>query len=99
MKGELQNNLQDKYRRVTLTKKEVATELGLSLRTIDSMIKDGSVLPKPLKIGNGKNAPVRFNIIDIANFISDVMDDNKKMKYIDDMEFLEYEGSDTEEQE
>ncbi len=98
MKGEILSNLQEKYMRVTLTKKEVAIELGLSLRTIDTMIKDGSVLPKPLKIGSAKNSPVRFNIFDIANFIADAMDDTEKMEYLDYMELLEYEGSAKEEQ-
>lgn len=58
-----------KYNKATLTKSEVAEELGLSLRTIDSMLKTEVVLPKPLKIGASKNAPVRFNIVDIAEFI------------------------------
>lgn len=61
--------LTKKYNKATLTKNEVAEELGLSLRTIDSMLKTELILPKPLKIGDSKNAPVRFNIVDIAEFI------------------------------
>ena len=75
--------LQEKYMRATLTKKEVATELGLSLKTIDNMIKDGSILPNPLKIGSSKNSPVRFRLIDIANFIIDAFEDNEKMEYLE----------------
>lgn len=84
-------NLQDKYRRATMTRQEVATELGLSLRTIDSMISKGDVLPKPIKIGKGKNAPIRFNLVDIADFIIDAFDNIEKTEHMRYMEFLEYE--------
>ncbi len=83
-------NLQDKYRRATMTRQEVATELSLSLRTIDNMILKGDVLPKPLKIGKGKNAPVRFNLIDISNFIIDAFDNTEKMEYMRHFEFMEH---------
>ena len=87
---EILNELQAKYRRATLTKKEVSTELGLSLRTIDNLIKEGNVLPKPLKIGNSKNSPVRFRLIDISNFIVDAFEDDKKMEYL---ELLTYKSN------
>ena len=92
MKGEILSNLQEKYMRATLTRKEVATELGLSLRTIDNMIKDGGVLPQPLRLGEGKKPTVRFRLIDIANFIADEFE---KMEYL---ESVAKEGNDKEEQ-
>ncbi|MCD6381806.1 MAG: hypothetical protein J7L43_02410, partial [Candidatus Aenigmarchaeota archaeon] len=61
-----------------------AEELGFSLRTIDNMMKDRVILPTPLKIGRAKNSPVRFNIIDIAEFIAGAIED------------MEDEGSDME---
>ena len=75
MRAEILEILLDKYGKVTLTKKEVADELGFSLRTIDSMMKDGVILPTPLKIGRAKNSPVRFNIIDISEFIAGAIED------------------------
>lgn len=73
MKGEILQFLTKKYNKATLTKKEVATELGLSLRTIDNLIKDGRNLPQPFKVGAGKKSSVRFNIIDIAEFIANAI--------------------------
>ena len=66
-----------KYNKATLTKNEVAQELGLSLRTIDNMIQKKMVLPKPLKIGDSKNAPVRFNIVEIAKYIADALESSQ----------------------
>ncbi len=74
MKGTILEILLEKYNKVTLTKQELADELGFSLRTIDNMMKDRVILPKPLKIGFAKNSPVRFNIIDIAEFIADAIE-------------------------
>ena len=74
MKEYILQILIEKYNKVTLTKSEVAEELGLSLRTIDNIIKDAIILPMPLKIGNSKNSPIRFNIADIAEFIAKTND-------------------------
>lgn len=73
MEGQVLEILMNKYDKATLTKKEVAEELGLSLRTIDSMIKDGCILPRPLKLGKSKKSAIRFNIIDIAEYITDAI--------------------------
>ena len=70
MQEDILQILIEKYNKVTLTKGEVAEELGVSLRTIDNIIKNETISPMPLKIGNAKNASVRFNIVDIADFIA-----------------------------
>lgn len=75
MKGQILEILMKKYNKTTLTKKEVAKELGLSLRTIDSMMKDGHILPSPLKLGSSKTSSVRFNIVDVAILLADTISD------------------------
>lgn len=65
--------LREKYNKITLTKQEVADELGLSLRTIDKLISEGNILPEPIKIGPKKNSSIRFNIADVANYIDTTM--------------------------
>ena len=62
--------LTQKYNRVTITRKEFADELGVSLSTIDKLISNGSILPKLIKLGDSTNATARFNIIEVAQFIS-----------------------------
>ena len=74
------NVLTEKYNKATLTKREVAQELGLSLRTIDNMMQNKVVLPKPLKLGDSKNAPVRFNIVDISDFIESIEASNTEVQ-------------------
>ena len=41
-----------------------------SLSTIDKLISSGSILPKLIKLGDSTNATARFNIIEVAQFIS-----------------------------
>jgi len=62
--------LTEKYNRVTITRKEFADELGVSLSTIDKLISNGSILPKLIKLGDSTNATARFNIIEVAQFIN-----------------------------
>jgi len=63
-------DLQTRYKKSTLSKKEMAIELGISYSTIDGYISKGYGIPNYKKLGTAKNAKVVFNIIDVADFLS-----------------------------
>ena len=53
-----------------VSKKDYAAIIGCSLSTVDNYIRDGYGCPNYKKLGTAKNAKVRFNLIDIANYLS-----------------------------
>ena len=57
------DNLQYRYKKSLLTKKETALEIGVSTTTIDRLRKSGDLKSK--KVGGG----VFFTLNEIANFI------------------------------
>ena len=63
-------DLKTRYKKATLSKKEMASELGVSLSTLDKYIKDGLGIPNYKKLGKAKNAKVIFNIVDVAVFLA-----------------------------
>ena len=63
-------DLQTRYKRATISKRELATELGISYSTIDGYISKGYGIPNYKKLGTAKNAKVVFNIIDVSEFLS-----------------------------
>jgi len=62
--------LQKKYKRAVLSKSEMADELGISNSTLDLYIAKGTGLPNYKKLGKAKNAKVVFNLLDVADFLS-----------------------------
>lgn len=62
--------LQKKYKRAVISKSEMADELGISSSTLDLYISKGTGLPNYKKLGKAKNAKVVFNLIDVAEFLS-----------------------------
>ena len=64
------NDLKTRYDKSTLSKREMATELGISYSTIDGYIAKGYGIPNYKKLGTAKNAKVVFNIIDVSEFLS-----------------------------
>ncbi len=56
-------NLQHRFKKSLLTKKETAKELNISQATLDRLRKSGEIKSK--KVGGG----VFFTIIEIANFL------------------------------
>ena len=66
-------DLKSRYKKSTLSKKEMANELGISYSTIDGYIAKGYGIPNYKKLGKAKNAKVVFNIIDVAKFLSDTI--------------------------
>ena len=67
------NDLQTRYKKSTLSKREMANELGISYSTIDGYLSKGYGIPNYKKLGTAKNAKVVFNIIDVAEFLSDTI--------------------------
>jgi len=66
----LYNYLIKKYKRAVISKTEMADELGVSNSTIDLYLSKGQGLPNYKKLGKAKNAKVVFNLIDVADFLT-----------------------------
>lgn len=58
--------LYNKYKKISLTKKEVADELGVSTRTIDRMIKSNDLPIASIKPNGGK---IVFPIKSFAKYV------------------------------
>jgi len=71
---QIYNDLKERYRRATLSKREMAIELGISYSTIDGYIAKGYGIPNYKKLGTAKNAKVVFSIIDVAEFLSQTIE-------------------------
>ena len=63
-------DLQTRYKRATISKREMAHELNISYSTIDGYIARGFGLPNYKKLGTAKNAKVVFSLIDVSKFLS-----------------------------
>ena len=63
-------DLKSRYNKATLTKKELANEFTVSTSTIDLYISKGVGIPNYKKLGTAKNSKVIFNIIDVAEYLS-----------------------------
>jgi len=63
-------DLRTRYNKAVIGKKELANELGVSLSTIDNYIHRGIGIPPYKKLGTAHNARVVFNLVDVANFLS-----------------------------
>lgn len=66
--------LENKYEKFTLSKKELANELSISIYTIDKYIVLEKGLPAYRKIGKGKNSKVIFNITSVAKYLVDTIE-------------------------
>ena len=64
------NDLSTRYQKTTLTKKELANELSVSVSSINNYIVKGIGIPSYKKIGTAKNGTVIFPIICIAEYLS-----------------------------
>ena len=51
-------------------KKEMANELSISVSTLNLKISKGTGLPNYKKLGSAKNARVVFNIVDVAQYLT-----------------------------
>jgi len=62
--------LRETYKKSFLNKKELSQEMNISTSSIDLYLSKGQGLPNYKKLGTAKNAKVVFNIIDVAEFLS-----------------------------
>jgi len=63
-------DLKSRYKRATISKREMAYELNISYSTIDNYIAKGYGICSYKKLGTAKNAKVIFNIIDVSEFLA-----------------------------
>lgn len=67
--SEIQDELQSRYMKATIVKKELAYELNVSEQTIDRRIKEGIGIPNYIRSGNGSKATYLFPITEVAKFL------------------------------
>ena len=60
-----------KYKRMSISKKELAKELGISQSSFNVRISKREGIPNFKKLGTAKNAKVIFNLLDVAEFLSE----------------------------
>lgn len=61
--------LWDKYRKTTLNRKEVATELSISLPTLERHIKEGTFPIRFKRLGTGPKSRYVFPIKSISDYL------------------------------
>jgi len=67
----IQNQLLQQYKKMALSKKELAECLGLGVSTVSKLMSQGYGLPNYKKLGNSRNARVVFPISEVARFLVD----------------------------
>lgn len=63
--------LTQKYKKIGLSRQELATELTVSLSTIDRLLKQGLGLPSYKRIGMGERARIVFPVSAVATFLDE----------------------------
>lgn len=64
------NFLVNKYNKTQLNRKEVASELGISLTTLENLINNNQLPIRHKRIGLSQKARYIFPIIEVANFLT-----------------------------
>jgi hypothetical protein len=67
---QIHQDLNDRYNKSTLTKKELADELGMSVSSINTYIGKGEGIPQYIKVGNAKNGKVLFPVVNVVDYLS-----------------------------
>ena len=62
--------LHEKYGKMTLSKQELAKELGISLATVTVRMQKGMNLPNYIKVGSAPNGAVTFPLRDVAEYLT-----------------------------
>ncbi len=68
------NSLYEKYKKLALSKSELAQELGMGLSTVSKIMAEGMGLPNYKKVGIAKNSRVLFPLADVAEFLSNTVE-------------------------
>ena len=70
----IHEDLKQKYNnKLTLTKKELADELNVSVSSINSYIVKGIGIPEYIKVGTGKNGKVLFPVVNVVDYLSNTI--------------------------
>jgi len=70
---QIHTDLKQRYNKSTLTKKELANELGISVSSINSYIVKGTGIPEYIKVGTGKNGKVLFILPAVVDYLSNTI--------------------------
>lgn len=71
--NKIHEDLTTRYKKSTLTKKELSQELGVSVSSINSYIVKGEGIPEYVKVGTGKNGKVLFPIVNVVDYLSNTI--------------------------
>lgn len=66
-------DLQNRYQKSSLNKKELAKELSVSVSSVNNSIVKGAGIPEYKKLGDAKNARVVFPIVCVAEYLSNTV--------------------------
>ncbi len=69
-----QEHLFKKYNKTAISKREYASEIGVSVSTIDNYISKNDGIPKYIRLGSSKNAKIVFPISEVVAFLSKTME-------------------------
>lgn len=69
----IHEDLVSRHNKSTLTKKELADELGMSVSSINNYIVKGVGIPEYVKVGTGKNGTVLFPIVNVVDYLSNTI--------------------------
>ena len=67
---QIHEDLRKKYNKSTLTKQELANELGMSVSSIKTYIGKGEGIPEYVKGGTAKNGKVLFPVVNVVDYLS-----------------------------
>ena len=70
--NQILEDLQTRYNKSTLTKKELSHELDISVSSINTYIGKGYGIPQYIKLP-GKNGTVRFPIMNVVDYLSNTI--------------------------
>lgn len=71
--SQIKEDLEMKYNKSTLTKKELALELSVSVSSINQYIVKGVGIPEYIKVGTEKNGRVLFPINNVVDYLSNTI--------------------------
>lgn len=67
--SELLNLIFKKYNKLTLTRKELADELSISLSSLDNLLQNNQLPIRYLRLGESQKAKYAFPIQEVSNFL------------------------------
>jgi CTP-dependent riboflavin kinase len=61
--------LQSRYNKATINKRELSKEIGCSIKTIERKIKEGMDIPRYIRSTDSRNGTYLFPIVEVAKFL------------------------------